>query len=82
MELLAFHGSDPAELSAYEELLDDALHGDPTRFAREDYVEEAWRIVQPVLDNVTPVRAYKPGSWGPAEAEKLTAANGGWKNPE
>ncbi len=82
VELLASQGSDPAELSAYEELLDDALHGDPTRFAREDYVEEAWRIVQPVLDNVTPVRAYEPGSWGPAEAEKLTAANGGWRDPE
>ncbi len=82
VELLATQGSDPVEVSAYAELLDDALHGDPTRFAREDYVEEAWRIVQPVLDNATPVRAYEPGSWGPAEAEKLTAANGGWRNPE
>jgi glucose-6-phosphate 1-dehydrogenase len=81
VELLAAEASDPAELSAYEELLGDAIQGDPTRFAREDYVEEAWRIVQPVLDNATPVRAYEPGTWGPAEAEKLTASNGGWRNP-
>jgi len=71
----------PAELSAYQELLDDAMHGDPTRFAREDYVEEAWRIVQPILDNATPVRMYDPGTWGPAEAEKLTSETGGWRNP-
>ena len=56
VELLASQESDPAELSAYQELLDDAIHGDPTRFAREDDVEEAWRIVQPILDNATPVR--------------------------
>ena len=81
VELLAAEASDPAELSAYEELLGDAIQGDPTRFAREDYVEEAWRIVQPVLDNATPVHAYEPGTWGPGEAEKLTASNGGWRNP-
>ena len=74
VELRAAEDSDPAELSAYEELLDDA--------PREDYVEQAWRIVQPVLDNLTPVHADEPGSWGPAEAEKLTAAVGGWRNPE
>ena len=81
VELLASEESDPAELSAYQELLDDAMHGDPTRFAREDYVEEAWRIVQPILGNATPVRMYDPGTWGPAEAEKLTSKTGGWRNP-
>ncbi len=81
VELLATEPSDPSELLAYEELLDDAMHGDPTRFAREDYVEEAWRIVQPVLDSATPLHDYEPGSWGPAEAEKLTAPDGGWRNP-
>ena len=81
VELLAKESSDPAELMAYEELLDDALHGNPVRFARQDYVEEAWRIVDPVLDNATPVRPYKPGSWGPAEADVLTQADGGWDNP-
>ena len=81
VELLAAQNSDPAELSAYQELLDDAIHGDSTRFAREDYVEEAWRILQPVLDNATPVHPYAPGAWGPGEAEKLTSTNRGWRNP-
>jgi glucose-6-phosphate 1-dehydrogenase len=81
VELLAKESSDPSELMAYEELLDDAMHGNPVRFARQDYVEEAWRIVDPVLDNATPVRPYKPGTWGPAEADALTQAVGGWDNP-
>jgi glucose-6-phosphate 1-dehydrogenase len=81
VELLATQDSDAAELSAYQELLNDAIHGDSRHFAREDYVEEAWRIVQPVLDNATAVHPYDPGSWGPAEAEKLTSADGGWQDP-
>ncbi len=82
VELLAAHDSDPTELSAYQELLGDAMEGDSTRFAREDYVEEAWRILQPVLDNATPVHFYDPGTWGPPEAEKLTASEGGWQDPK
>lgn len=81
VELLAKASSDPTELLAYEELLDDAMHGNQVRFARQDYVEEAWRIVDPVLDNATPVRSYKPGTWGPKEADALTQAVGGWDNP-
>ena len=81
VELLAKASSDPTELLAYEELLDDAMHGNQVRFARQDYVEEAWRIVDPVLDNATPVRPYKPGTWGPEEADALTQAVGGWDNP-
>jgi len=81
-ELLATTSSDPTELLAYEELLDDAMHGNPIRFARQDYVEEAWRIVDPVLDNATPVHSYKPGTWGPEEADSLAAGDGGWSNPK
>jgi glucose-6-phosphate 1-dehydrogenase len=68
---------DPHEVTAYEELLTDALRGVSTRFARQDYVEESWRIVDPVLDDVTPVFEYEPGSWGPREAERV-APDGGW----
>lgn len=82
VELIAAQHSDPAGLSAYQELLGDAIHGDSARFAREDYVEEAWRILQPVLDNATPVHFYDPGTWGPAEAAKLTSSDGGWQDPK
>ena len=81
IELLAAKNSDPAELLAYEELLDDAMHGDSIRFASEAYVEEAWRIVQPVLGNATAIHFYSPGTWGPLEAEALAPADGGWRNP-
>jgi len=81
VELLATENSGPTELLPYEELLDNAIHGDQIRFAREDYVEEAWRIVQPVLDNAVALRFYEPGTWGPAEADALTSTAGGWRNP-
>lgn len=81
VELVAKQHSDSATILPYEELLDDAMHGDPMRFAREDYVEEAWRIVGPVLGNSTPAHAYKPGTWGPVEADMLAAPHGGWRNP-
>ena len=68
---------DPHEVGAYEELLTDALRGVATRFARQDYVEESWRIVDPILDDATPVYDYEPGSWGPVEASRI-APNGGW----
>jgi glucose-6-phosphate 1-dehydrogenase len=61
----------------YEELLGDAMAGNQTWFAREDYVEEAWRIVDPILDGPN-VHEYPSGGWGPAEADKLTASIGGW----
>jgi glucose-6-phosphate 1-dehydrogenase len=64
------------ELDAYEELLGDALRGDSFRFAREDYVEEAWRIVDQAIAANTPVHSYEPGTWGPKEAEALVP--GGW----
>jgi len=80
VELLATEHSDSEEMLAYEELLGDAMHGDPTRFAREDYVEEAWRIVDPILRNIIPVQLYASGSWGPEQAERLVL-EGGWRNP-
>ncbi len=69
------------EMDAYERVLSDAMAGDATLFARQDYVEEAWRIVDPVLKEGTPVYAYEPGTWGPEEVEKRVAPPGGWHNP-
>jgi len=65
----------------YEVLLHAALVGDSTRFTRQDGVEEAWRIMQPLLDAPPPVRAYEPGSWGPNEADRLVAGYGRWHGP-
>jgi glucose-6-phosphate 1-dehydrogenase len=79
-ELLATHHPAADEMDAYERLLGDALRGDATQFAREDYVEEAWRIIDPVLATGTPVHEYQPGTWGPTEADRLAPANG-WRAP-
>src|SRR2546425_912591 len=68
------------EVDAYERVLGDAIAGDATLFAREDYVEEAWRIVDPVLKAGTPVFEYNPKTWGPTEVENVTPP-GGWHNP-
>jgi glucose-6-phosphate 1-dehydrogenase len=69
------------EMDAYERVLGDAMAGDPTLFAREDYVEEAWRIVDPVLKASTPVIEYEPNSWGPGEVDSKVFPVGGWQNP-
>jgi glucose-6-phosphate 1-dehydrogenase len=69
------------EMDAYERVLGDAMHGDTTLFAREDYVEEAWRIVDPVLKAGTPVHEYEPGTWGPKEVDSEISPPGGWHNP-
>jgi glucose-6-phosphate 1-dehydrogenase len=61
-------------------LLSDTLVGDRSLFAREDYIEEAWRIVDPILVGSTPLFHYEPGSWGPDEARRLTPP-GGWHDP-
>ena len=68
------------EMDAYERVLGDAMAGDATLFAREDYVEEAWRIVDPVLKAGTPVIEYEPNTWGPSEVDRVSPA-GGWQNP-
>ena len=65
----------------YEVLLHAAMVGDSMRFTRQDGVEEAWRIMQPLLDSPPPVHVYAPGSWGPKEADKLVAGHGGWHQP-
>jgi len=65
----------------YEVLLHAALVGDSTHFTRQDLVEESWRIVQPLLDSPPELHTYEPGSWGPAEADKLAAGYGGWRGP-
>jgi glucose-6-phosphate 1-dehydrogenase len=69
------------EMDAYERVLGDAMAGDPTLFAREDYVEEAWRIVDPVLKSGTPVIEYEPKSWGPSEVDHQVSPRDGWHNP-
>ena len=79
-ELMACRQPSTREMDAYERVLTDAMAGDATLFAREDYVEEAWRIVDPVLNADTPVHEYEPRTWGPAQTESL-APPGGWSNP-
>ncbi len=71
----------PGEEAPYERLLTDAMAGDGALFTREDAVEAAWAVVDRVLKTHRRVRPYKPGSWGPKEADALIAADGGWHNP-
>lgn len=80
-EILGVTHPPAGEMDAYERVLSDAMAGDATLFAREDYVEEAWRIVDPALKAGTPVYEYEPNTWGPAQiAEKVTPPDG-WQNP-
>jgi glucose-6-phosphate 1-dehydrogenase len=81
IELLSEHPRSGDEMGAYERLLGDAMKGDPTLFAREDAVEAEWRIVAPVLASTTPPLEYQPGTWGPAEADRLVDGPGGWHEP-
>jgi glucose-6-phosphate 1-dehydrogenase len=67
--------------SPYQRLLRDAMRGLGELFGRDDIIDAQWRIVEPVLDDVTPVYRYEPGSWGPAEAEALIGADGPWRDP-
>ena len=80
-ELKLVHHPTADELDAYERLLTDAMAGDATLFAREDGVEASWQVVEPILDDPTPVREYAPGTWGPPEADALTSDVGGWHCP-
>lgn len=79
-ELLASRCPSAREMDAYERVLGDAMAGDSTLFAREDYVEEAWRIVEPALARGMPLHEYKPMTWGPAEVVAVTPP-GGWSDP-
>jgi glucose-6-phosphate 1-dehydrogenase len=65
----------------YEVLLHAALVGDSTKFARQDGVEERWRVIQPLLDSPPAVEHYTPGSWGPSGADRLLSGFGGWHSP-
>jgi glucose-6-phosphate 1-dehydrogenase len=70
------------EFDAYERLLGDAMRGDAMLFVREDAVEAAWAVVDPILGNTTTLEEYEPGSWGPHEADRLALDVGGWHDPE
>jgi glucose-6-phosphate 1-dehydrogenase len=80
-ELWVCQHDEPNAMDAYERLLTEAMQGDATDFAREDYVEQAWRIVDPALAAGTPVYEYEPKSWGPSEVEQKIAPVGGWHDP-
>jgi glucose-6-phosphate 1-dehydrogenase len=78
IELSVVDTKDEGEMDAYERLLGEAMEGDATLFARQDAVEAAWAIVQPILGSSTPLHLYEPGSWGPPEADRLATDVGGW----
>ncbi len=69
------------QMDAYERLLSDAMAGDATLFARQDVVEAAWAIVDPILHGPSPMYTYEPGTWGPTESDRLVADVGGWNTP-
>ena len=81
VEMVASHWPGTEDTDAYARVLGDAMAGDATLFAREDYVEEAWRIVDPVLKARTPVFEYDPNTWGPHEVHQLVSPAGGWQDP-
>jgi glucose-6-phosphate 1-dehydrogenase len=81
VEMIASRHPRADEMDAYERVLGDAMAGDATLFAREDYVEEAWRIVDPALKAGTPVYPYEPNSWGPSEVDQQVSPVNGWQNP-
>ncbi|WP_116951132.1 glucose-6-phosphate dehydrogenase [Jiangella endophytica] len=78
MEFATEGGEGP---TPYEVLLLAAMQGRSTRFARQDGIEETWRVMQPLLDSPPPVHLYTPGTWGPQAADALTAGEGGWQDP-
>jgi glucose-6-phosphate 1-dehydrogenase len=80
VEIIASSHPSPSEMDAYERILGDAMTGEATLFAREDYVEEAWRIIDPALKAATPVYEYNKGTWGPDEVAKVSPPEG-WHNP-
>lgn len=81
VEMLASTRPTADEMDVYERLLGDAMTGDRTLFAREHYVEEAWRIVDPVLKKGTPIHEYEPNTWGPSQVIQNLSPPGGWHNP-
>jgi len=82
VELSAVHYNTSDEMEAYERLLTDAMKGDQELFVRQDAVEAAWAIVEPILGDCCPTEMYEPGTWGPPDARELAADIGGWHDPE
>jgi glucose-6-phosphate 1-dehydrogenase len=85
VELSVYEGAEQGSegrMDAYERLLGDVMAGDPTLFARQDVVEAAWAIVDPVIHGPTALHEYEPGTWGPKEADRLVESVGGWNTPE
>ena len=70
------------EMLPYERLLGDAIRGDPQLFVREDGVESAWEVVDPILGNVTPIHEYEANTWGPVRAEQMMPGDEHWHNPQ
>ena len=81
VEMVASRHPRPEAMEAYERVLGDAMAGDATLFARQDFVEEAWRIVDPVLKAGIPIYEYEKGTWGPSEINEKVSPTGGWHNP-
>ena len=81
VEIMASRHPGADEQDAYERVLGDAMDGDATLFAREDYVEEAWRIVDPLLKAAPAIHEYEPGTWGPSLANQAVMPPGGWADP-
>jgi glucose-6-phosphate 1-dehydrogenase len=79
---LVFHQAQVSGMTPYERLLGDALRGDSTLFVREDSVEAAWSVVDPILGDATPVHEYDANTWGPTEADSIIVGDGGWHNPK
>ena len=71
----------PDEMTPYERLIGDAIRGDQALFARQDVVEEGWRIVEHIISNSGPVHTYKKGTWGPEEVNEVLLPSGGWHGP-
>jgi glucose-6-phosphate 1-dehydrogenase len=82
VELSVVEQPTSSQLGDYERLLGDAMAGDSTLFAREDVVEAAWSIVNPLLVDPGPLFEYEPGTWGPPQADKLVVDVGGWNTPQ
>ncbi|MBX3388909.1 MAG: glucose-6-phosphate dehydrogenase [Phycisphaeraceae bacterium] len=80
-EMVATRHSKPEDMDAYERVLGDAMLGDSTLFAREDSVEEAWRIVDPIIKSAPPAQIYQPGTWGPPSVPPRLVPGGGWNDP-
>jgi glucose-6-phosphate 1-dehydrogenase len=81
VEMAMIEPGNAGEMDPYARLLADAIDGEGLLFVREDAVEAAWAVVDPILDRQLPLHTYAPNTWGPAEAEEIAAGLGGWHNP-